>query len=368
MGGRFELEKMEDQSMLMDQQPIFGDESVMDMTFEMGSDAGLDGALRTADPLDIPSLDTLSRDVEQGTGHRWHEVEDAALDGIWTPTKLGESSRIGRTSTGSKVSERIGDGLRDGDKDEDEDGDSTIEVPRNASIRTETLDHRSMTFEGDATVVYDPMLDFDAPPSPFNISREIEIAHIDNDGYLSERSLEETTFTARGERPTWNEEEMSAAGSSTGPGTGMDSSTSGSSKRPASSPRQAKEKKKCTSLYPPVPSLLTSLAKVRPPSGDDYYTRRLSRSSSSASTMPSPFIAAAVLSSSSIRRSSSRHNSFNLDPVTYSSRPSEGDHSVFIDPPQGLKRNGGKDKRENRITSPALRAPVSLSSTFISNL
>jgi hypothetical protein len=248
MGGRFDLDKMEDQSMLMDQQPIFGDESGIDMTFELGSDAGLNGALRTADSLDIPSLDALSRGMERGTGHGWQEVEDAALDGIWTPTKLGESSSIDRTSTGSKASGKTGGVLRDGDEDEDEDGDSTIEIPRNASIRTETLDHRSTTFSGNATVIYDPMLDFDTPPSPFNISRDIEIAHIDNDGYLSERSLEETTFTARGERPTWNEEEeeRSIAGSSTGPGTGMDSSTSGSSKRPASSPKQAKEKKKCT--------------------------------------------------------------------------------------------------------------------------
>jgi len=248
---------LEGESLLMDQGPIFGDEPMMEMTFEMSR-------------------------IEDGQGD-----ED-----YWRTAEEGDES------TGTivmPVTDRDAMGLVEKQEDRE------VEVAREAGGH---LDRQEPAFfaENIENAAYDTVDhdDYygDYPPSPFldrsicKLKRAIEFAqpstlpeedlqsplptHIDisfNQGQLespgsASLSLEaiipeETTFTARGDKPTWAEEEHSLSQElvrSQGISLVMDEegnerdkegrdtmSGSATAKRPASSPRQAREKKKCTS-------------------------------------------------------------------------------------------------------------------------
>ena len=226
---------MEDESLLMDQQPIFGDESMLNMTFEMGTEDGDDG------------------DVSSGT------IVAADLDG----RKFNEEENL----------------------EKDEDGE--CEVARDAQAILGYMDLPTFNNESQDDIDLLQDLDpFDYPPSPFlnrstyyanqqkvhvgsptpeediqeettftsqeKIVAPAEIEAVCTGPSLSMQSeplelmLEETTFSARGEKSTWAEDERD---SSLGSGDSLSISVAnGSEKRPASSPRRATVTKKSMSI------------------------------------------------------------------------------------------------------------------------
>jgi hypothetical protein len=249
---------VEDQSLLLDQGPIFGDESMMEMSFEMS------------------------------------RIED--VRGDWSMAEEGDESTdtILMATADVKMVATV-----------DEQGDWEVEVAREPGGH---LDHQEPTFFANEEIdcATDHSVDHsdyygDHPPSPFldrstrkpkravhvaksitlpeddvlsplapNIDISFNQADLESPGFpsLSLEAIipEETSISARGEKSTWAEEERSLSltrsrevsvvvDGSGYPGNEEDYGgriEGASIKRPASSPRQAQEKKKRT-FHPHAP-------------------------------------------------------------------------------------------------------------------
>jgi hypothetical protein len=260
---------LDDESLLMDQQPIFGDESILNMTFEMGSDDG-------------------------------NGDEDGGDMSVGTVIPVAKAEK---------------DVQEDGSHDED---DMECEIARDASVHLDQMDIPIFDSSLDNDLALDLQHDldpFDCPPSPFlnsaiyyaklneadirspiPVSRSAVLHEKPTPSSVSDRTLmcghsdgteshtsvpsegdllEEPIFAARGEKATWAEEERpisglrgsistsvvtsgsssARAGASTcGEGTGSpvvsgNASRSGRGKRQASSPRQSRETKKSMSTF-----------------------------------------------------------------------------------------------------------------------
>lgn len=248
---------MDDESLLFNQQPIFGDESLMEMTFEMSR-------MEDADmiPLDALEEGNDSTDTIVMPAPAW----DVVLD----------------------IGEHV-------------DGDGDVEFAREAG---EYLDRPEPVFSED-NLACDYQINSDDyygdyPPSPFlnrsiriskraplvdppsvapetvnglSLNWDLEIAQDDHQlasppsqaldldiTELGDKDMEENSYTALGEKSTEGQRELesrpeyatgllaSESGSEKRTGSGIDIGSGSSSKRPASSPRQS-EKKKGTAIY-----------------------------------------------------------------------------------------------------------------------
>lgn len=229
---------MEDESLLMDQQPIFGDESMLNMTFEMGTEDGDDG--------DVSSGTIVAADLD---GRKFKEEENLEKDedGECEVARDAQAN-LGYMDLPTFHNESQDDinTLQDLDpfdyppspflnrstyhaNQQNVDVGSPTQVRQEEDIREET------TFTSQMKIV-DPAQIGTAPANP-SLSMQSESLELMPD---------KTTFSARGEKSTWAEEERD---SSLGPGGSSTSSSiaSGSGKRPASSPRRAAVTKKSMS-------------------------------------------------------------------------------------------------------------------------
>lgn len=249
---------VDDQSLLMEQGPIFGDESMMEMTFEMSR-------------------------FEDGQGEldHWNAMDerDGSTDTIVMPVLNEETITVAEDHGDWEV-----EAAREAGADLERREPSFFAVEENEDAAHYAIDHddyygeyppspfldRSMwkprqTAEFAQSITL-PLEDFQSPRPP-HIEISFNQADVESPGILS-KSLEaivpgEATFTAHGDKPTWAEEERSHSlessrsrkvsppvdGSANGRDAEERESRNGvaAAKRPASSPRQAQEKKKCTS-------------------------------------------------------------------------------------------------------------------------
>jgi len=259
---------LEGESLLMDQGPIFGDESMMEMTFEMSriEDGQGDGDYwKTAEEGD-DSTGTIVMPVEERDAvglveklEDW-EVEVAREAG-------GHLDRQEPAFFAENI-ENVSYGTVD---DDDYYGDYP---PSPFLDRSTWKSKRAIDVAQPSRL---PEEDLQSPLPP-NMEISFNQAELESPGSASV-SLEaivpeETTFTARGDKPTWAEEERSLSlelARSQGISLVMDEegneggkegphimSGIGTAKRPASSPHQSQEKKKCTSpSLVPIPFGLT---------------------------------------------------------------------------------------------------------------
>ena len=229
---------LEDESLLMDQQPIFGDESMLDMTFEMGTEDGDDGDLSSgtivAVDLDVGHDNDkeesqrdddgqceAARDAQASLGHMnlpaFHNEsqDDINLLQDLDPFDYPPSPFLNRSTYYANQ--------------------QNVDVGSPTQVRQEEDIQEETTFTSQMKIVNPAQIE--AVPTDPSLSMQSEPLEL---------MLEETTFSARGEKSTWAEEDRD---SSLGPGGSMSSSVaSGRGKRQASSPRRATVTKKSMSL------------------------------------------------------------------------------------------------------------------------
>jgi len=257
---------LEGESFVMDQGPIFGDESMMEMTFEMSriEDGQRDGDYwkmaeegdESTGTIVMPATDTNA--VELVENQEDWEVEVAREAGGYLDRQEP-----------AFLAENIENAAYDTVDHDDYYGDYPPSPFLDRSIWNSK---RAIDVAQPSTLSEEDVL---SPPAPnIDISFNLLQADLEPSGSAS-LSLEaivseKTTFTARGDKPTWAEEERGLSlelvrsqgislvtdeEGNEGEKEGRDiMSGSATAKRPASSPRQAQEKKRCTSR----PSLLPS--------------------------------------------------------------------------------------------------------------
>jgi hypothetical protein len=251
---------LEEQSLLMDQGPIFGDESMMEMTFEMS---------RIEDG--------------QGDGDYWKTTDEG--DESNETIMMSEMEREKVTVVEDQENWEV-EAARDagGHLDLSEPTFFAVEEDKDAAYHTVDQDDyygdyppspfldRSLwklrhTAESAQSITL-PEEDVQSPLPP-NIDISFNQANLQSPGFPSP-SLEaivsdDITFTARGDKPTLAEEERSLSLESIRSrevglmvdDSGHEEDAEGrevgngntTAKRPASSPRQSQEKKKCTSRH-----------------------------------------------------------------------------------------------------------------------
>jgi hypothetical protein len=253
---------LEEQSLLMDEGPIFGDESMMEMTFEMS---------RMEDG--------------QGDGDYWKTTDegDESIETIMMSEMEREMTLVeGQEDWEVEVARDAG-----GNLDQQEPAFFAVEEDKDAAH--DTVDHED--YYGDyppspfldrsmwkSSHTAEPAQSITLPeedvqsPLPPNIDISFDQANLQSPGSTS-LSLEAIvsdgiTFTARGDKPTLAEEERSLSiepirsreVSLMVDGSGHEEDAEGretgngdtAAKRPASSPRQSQEKKKRTSRNIPT--------------------------------------------------------------------------------------------------------------------
>jgi len=248
---------LEGESLLMDQGPIFGDESMMEMTFEMSriEDGQGDGDYwGTAEEGDESTGTIVMPATDRNALGLVEKQED------WGVEVASEAGGHLDRQKPAFLAENIENAAYDTVDHDDYYGEYPPSPFLDKSI---WKSKRAVDVAQPSTL---PEEDLQAP-LPTHIDISFNQAELDSPGSasLSLKAIvpEETTFTARGDKPTWAEEErglslelvrsqgislvMDEEGNE-GDKEGRDTmSGSATAKRPASSPRQAQEKKKCTS-------------------------------------------------------------------------------------------------------------------------
>jgi len=249
---------VDDQSLLMEQGPIFGDESMMEMTFEMSRFEDGHGELDhwnamderdgSSDTVVMPILNEDTITVAEDHGD-W-EVEAAREAG----------ADLERREPSFFAVEEDEDAARYAIDHDDYYG----EYPPSPFLDRSMWKPRQTAESAQLITLAEE--DFHSPPPP-HIEISFNQVDVESPG-IYYQSLEaiipgDFTFTAHGDKPTWAEEERSLALESTqsravssvvdesgNEGDSQDQESNNgkaTAKRPASSPRQAQEKKKCTS-------------------------------------------------------------------------------------------------------------------------
>lgn len=235
---------MEDESLLMDQRPIFGDESMLEMTFEMSRVE--DGDCWNGDGLDIgdESTDTIvaATVVDNRPKTRMDDIETAREAVI----------QLDRLDTIRFLDQQDAEITNDLFSEDDFYGDYPPSPFLHKSVRVRKSESYRPVMAVEEVVNPPAQSDIglrrrgSIPDSPVHVvSGSVEFN-------LEKVVPEETQFSDRGERPTWAEKEArssqsreaSFAASESGSEAGNDGRGE-TSKRPATSPCKRDERKKC---------------------------------------------------------------------------------------------------------------------------